>query len=55
MAHLLGRLFFASALFFAAISERFDYRRAWLSLLACAAIGLIAGSALALSQPITSG
>jgi hypothetical protein len=48
-------LFFASALFFAAISERFEYRRARLSLLAISGVGLIAGVAVALTQPITSG
>jgi hypothetical protein len=48
-------LFFASALFFAAISERFDYRRARISLLAFAGVGLIAGVAVALTQPITWG
>jgi hypothetical protein len=48
-------LFFASALFFAAISERFEYRRARISLLAFAGVGLIAGVAVALTQPITTG
>jgi hypothetical protein len=48
-------LFFASALFFAAISERFEYRRARISLLAFAGVGLIAGVAIALTQPVTSG
>jgi hypothetical protein len=48
-------LFFASALFFAAISERFAYRRARIALLAFACAGLIAGVAVALTQPITSG
>ena len=48
-------LFFASALFFAAISERFDYRRARLSLLGFACVGLVAGVAIALTQPITWG
>jgi hypothetical protein len=48
-------LFFASALFFAAISERFDYRRARIALLAFACVGLIAGIAVALTQPITLG
>jgi hypothetical protein len=48
-------LFFASALFFAAISERFEYRRARISLLAFACVGLIAGVAVSLTQPITSG
>jgi hypothetical protein len=48
-------LFFASALFFAAISERFEYRRARITLLAFARVGLIAGIAISLTQPITYG
>ena len=48
-------LLFASALFFIAISERFEYRRARVSLLAFAGVGLIAGMAVALTQPITWG
>ncbi|HEU0213082.1 MAG TPA: hypothetical protein VFR13_03280 [Jiangellaceae bacterium] len=48
-------LFFASALFFAAISERFAYRRARLALLVLACAGLIAGVAVAFTQPITTG
>jgi hypothetical protein len=48
-------LFFASALFFAAISERFEYQRARISLLVIAGGGLIAGFAVSLTQPITSG
>jgi hypothetical protein len=48
-------LFFASALFFAAISERFEYLRARIALLAFACVGLIAGVAVALTQPITMG
>ncbi len=48
-------LFFASALFFAAISERFEYRRARVSLLAMSGVGLIAGVAVAFTQPVTSG
>ncbi len=48
-------VFFASALFFAAVSERFEYIRARLSLLGIACIGLIAGVAVALTQPVTSG
>lgn len=48
-------LFFAAALFFAAISERFDYQRARFSLLAISCIGLIAGIVVALTQPITWG
>ncbi len=48
-------LFFASALFFAAISERFAYKRARIALLAFACAALIAGIAVALTQPITTG
>jgi hypothetical protein len=48
-------LFFASALFFAAISERFAYQRARISLLGFACAGLIAGIAVALTQPVTWG
>ena len=48
-------LFFASALFFSAISERFEYMRARIALLAFACAGLIAGVAVALTQPITTG
>jgi hypothetical protein len=48
-------LFFASGLFFAAISERFDYQRARIALLAFACIGVVAGVAIALTQPITFG
>ena len=48
-------LFFALALFFTAVSERFEYRRARVSLLAFGGVGLIAGVAVALTQPITLG
>ncbi|MGH2393233.1 MAG: hypothetical protein ACRDGH_07025, partial [Candidatus Limnocylindria bacterium] len=48
-------LFFAAALFFAAISERFSYQRARGSLLGLAGVGLIVGTALMLTQPITWG
>ncbi len=48
-------LFFAAALFFAAISERFSYVRARASLLGMAVVGLIGGTALMLTQPVTSG
>lgn len=46
-------LFFAAALFFAAISERFDYRRVRLVLLGLACVGLIAGVAVSITQPVT--
>jgi hypothetical protein len=48
-------LFFAAALFFAAISERFSYRRARASLLGFAAIGLVGGAILMATQPVTTG
>jgi hypothetical protein len=48
-------LFFAAALFFAAISERFSYQRARASLLGLAAVGLIVGTGLMVTQPVTSG
>jgi hypothetical protein len=48
-------LFLAAALFFAAISERFDYRRARLVLLGLACTGLIAGVAVSVTQPVTLG
>jgi hypothetical protein len=48
-------LFLAAALFFAAISERFDYRRARLVLLGLACVGLIAGVAVSVTQPVTLG
>lgn len=51
--YTLTTLLFAVVLFFAAISERFEYLRVRLSLLAFAAIGLIFGVGVALSQPIT--
>jgi len=54
-AYTATTLLFASALFFAAVSERFEYRRARLSLLAFGGVGLIVGIALALTQPVTSG
>lgn len=54
-AYTATTLMFAAALFFAAVSERFEYRRARLSLLAFGALGLVGGIALALTQPVTSG
>jgi hypothetical protein len=48
-------LFFAAALFFAAISERFTYRRARAALLGMAAVGLVGGTILMLTQPVTTG
>jgi hypothetical protein len=54
-AYTASTLFFAAALFFAAISERFEYRRARISLLAFACVGLMAGIGVAVTQPVTSG
>jgi hypothetical protein len=48
-------LFFAAALFFAAISERFSYVPARASLLGLAAVGLIVGTGLMVTQPVTTG
>jgi hypothetical protein len=48
-------LFFAAALFFAAISERFSYVPARATLLGLAAVGLIVGAGLMLTQPVTAG
>ena len=48
-------LFFAAALFFAAISERFSYVRARASLLGMAGIGLVGGTVLMVTQPVTTG
>jgi hypothetical protein len=48
-------LFFAAALFFAAISERFTYRRARAALLGMAAVGLVGGTILMVTQPVTTG
>jgi hypothetical protein len=48
-------LFFAAALFFAAISERFSYVPARATLLGLAAVGLIAGAGLMVTQPVTTG
>jgi hypothetical protein len=48
-------LFFASVLFFAGISERFEYRRARMFLLSIAAISLLLGIGVAFDQDITWG
>lgn len=53
--YTLTTLLFAAVLFLAAVSERFDYARARIILLALACVGLISGVAIALSQPITTG
>ncbi|HEX5016291.1 MAG TPA: hypothetical protein VFX15_01755 [Actinomycetes bacterium] len=51
----LGTLLFAAALFFAAVSERFEYRAARSSLLGIAVLALVGGIAVVATQPITSG
>jgi hypothetical protein len=48
-------LLFALALFFTAISERFEYLRVRTGLLVIGVVGLVAGLALALSRPTTLG
>lgn len=53
--YTLTTLLFAAALFFAAISERFEYPRARVVLLVLAGIGLVVGVGIAGGQPITSG
>ena len=53
--YTLATLLFAVVLFFAAISERFEYVRMRVVLLALAVAGLIAGVAVAFGQPITTG
>jgi hypothetical protein len=53
--YTLATLLFAGVLFFAAISERFEYLRIRLGLLALGGIGLITGVVIALGQPITTG
>jgi hypothetical protein len=54
-AYTATTLFFAASLFFAAISERFSYRRARASLLGLAAFGLVGGTVLIVTQPVTTG
>jgi hypothetical protein len=53
--YTLTTLLFAVVFFFAAISERFQYPPARLGLLTLGGIGLIAGLAIAVGQPVTSG
>jgi hypothetical protein len=53
--YTLTTLLFAAVLFFAAISERFEYFRAQVILLVIAGIGLIVGLSIAIGQPITTG
>jgi hypothetical protein len=53
--YTLTTLLFAAVLFFAAISERFEYFMAQVVLLAIAGIGLLVGIGIAVGQPITTG
>jgi hypothetical protein len=53
--YTLATLLFASVLFFAAISERFDYLAMRIVLLGFAAVGVVAGVVVAVGQPITTG
>ena len=53
--YTMSTLLFAIVLFFAAISERFDYFPMRVLLLSLAAVGLVAGLAVAVGQPITTG
>lgn len=53
--YTLTTLLFAAVLFFTAISERFRYASARRVLLGLAAAGLVAGIAVAATQPVTGG
>ena len=53
--YTLATLLFAIVLFFAAISERFDYIRMRVILLSIAGVALISGFVVAFNQPITGG
>lgn len=53
--YTLATLLFAIVLFFAAISERFEYIRMRVILLSIAAVALISGVVVAFDQPITGG
>jgi hypothetical protein len=53
--YTLTTLLFAAVLFFAAISERFEYYIAQVILLAIAGVGLLVGIGIAVGQPITAG
>ena len=48
-------LFFASVLFFAGISERFEFPIARNALLTFAFVSLVVGAVVAFSQPVTWG
>lgn len=53
--YTLATLLFAIVLFFAAISERFEYTRMRVTLLVIAGLALLAGFVVAVNQPITGG
>ena len=53
--YTLATLLFAIVLFFAAISERFEYIRMRVILLSIAGVALISGIVVAFNQPITGG
>jgi hypothetical protein len=53
--YTMSTLLFAIVLFFAAISERFEYIRVRVFLLSIAGVGLLAGIVVAFGQPITAG
>jgi hypothetical protein len=53
--YTLTTLLFAIVLFFAAISERFEYLRVRIGLLTLGGIGFVTGLVIAFSQPITTG
>jgi hypothetical protein len=53
--YTLATLLFASVLFFAAISERFEVLPLRMILLGMAVIGLVGGIVVVFSQPVTAG
>lgn len=53
--YTLSTVLFASALFFAAVSDRFSIRGARASLLVIAAVAVTAGITISFAQPITTG
>lgn len=53
--YVLTTLFFASALFFSAISERFSVPSLRATLLGIAALGVVAGLAITVTLPVTGG
>jgi hypothetical protein len=53
--YTLSTLLFAAALFFAAISERFEYLTPRLVLLGIAALAVLVGIGVAVGQPVTTG